>query len=264
MDMLKRNLAPISAEAWEEIDEQAAAVLRTHLSARKAVRLAGPKGWDYTAVNEGRLDVLETQKGKVSTGIYKVRPLVEGRIEFSLNRWELDNITRGARDIAFDALEDAARELARFEENAIFNGYAAGNIEGLISSSEHDALSFGNTGSDVMTAISEGVLTLRENFEEGPFALIVGKDAWNRIQMEIQGYPLHKRIEELLGGPVIYSATLDSAVLIPFDHEDLELTVGQDFSIGYQSHDNKDITLFLTESFTFRVLDPALIVAYTL
>ncbi len=264
MDMLKRNLAPISAEAWEEIDEQAAAVLRTHLSARKAVRLNGPMGWDYTAVNEGRLDVLETEKDKVSTGIYKVKPLVEGRIEFKLNRWELDNITRGARDIAFDALEEAARQLALFEENAVFNGYAAGNIEGLIPSSEHDALDFGKTGSEVMTSVSEGVLTLKEHFQEGPFALVVGKEAWNRIQMEVQGYPLHKRIEELLGGPIIFSTALDTAILVPFDHEDLELTVGQDFSIGYQSHDNKDITLFLTESFTFRVLDPALIVAYTL
>ncbi len=47
MDMLKRNLAPISAEAWEEIDEQAAAVLKTHLSARRAVNVQGPMGWGF-------------------------------------------------------------------------------------------------------------------------------------------------------------------------------------------------------------------------
>ncbi len=51
---------------------------------------------DFTAVNEGRLDVLETEKDRVSTGLYKVKPLVESRIEFKLSRWELDDITRGA------------------------------------------------------------------------------------------------------------------------------------------------------------------------
>ena len=53
------------------------------------------------------------------------------------------------------------------------------------------------------------------------------------------------------------------AFLVPYDHDDLELTIGQDFSIGYEAHDTKEVTLFLTESFTFRVLDGSLIVPFT-
>jgi uncharacterized linocin/CFP29 family protein len=41
---------------------------------------------------------------------------------------------------------------------------------------------------------------------------------------------------------------------------DLELTVGQDFSIGYHHHNSEEIFLFLTESFTFRVIAPEAIV----
>jgi len=38
---------------------------------------------------------------------------------------------------------------------------------------------------------------------------------------------------------------------------DFELTVGQDLAIGYKQHDAKDVDLYYTESFTFRVLEPA-------
>ncbi len=58
-----------------------------------------------------------------------------------------------------------------------------------------------------------------------------------------------------MGGKVLYSPVADGAFMIPYDHEDLELTIGQDFAIGYESHDSKTVTLFITESFTFRVLD---------
>ena len=53
-------------------------------------------------------------------------------------------------------------------------------------------------------------------------------------------------------------------LLVPYDHEDLELTIGQDLSIGYQYNDNKKVRFFITESFTFRVLDPSIIINYKL
>jgi uncharacterized linocin/CFP29 family protein len=38
--------------------------------------------------------------------------------------------------------------------------------------------------------------------------------------------------------------------------DDFELVVGQDLSIGYLSHDNAKVTLYLEESLTFRLLSP--------
>jgi uncharacterized linocin/CFP29 family protein len=40
--------------------------------------------------------------------------------------------------------------------------------------------------------------------------------------------------------------------------------VGQDASIGYDQHDNKMVRLYLTESFTFRVIGPEAIVPFEL
>ena len=41
------------------------------------------------------------------------------------------------------------------------------------------------------------------------------------------------------------------------------MDVGQDISIGYLSHDADNVTLYLEESLTFRVLEPDAIVVVT-
>ena len=46
MDILKRELAPLTDEAWDEIESKAKEVLENHLSARKAVHVKGPLVWN--------------------------------------------------------------------------------------------------------------------------------------------------------------------------------------------------------------------------
>ncbi len=265
MDLLKRELAPLAQEAWDEIDERAVDVLKTHLSARKVVSVQGPKGWDFTSLSEGRLVILEDDgKATVKTGLYKTKPLVETRIAFSLSRWEMDNILRGARDANLEPLEEAIHEMALFEENAVYNSYEKGGIQGLVESAEHDAVKLGESGSDIMAALSKAVLVMQDAYQEGPFSLVVGEEGWRRLNTEVQGYPLMKRVKDIIGGEVVFSSVMKGAVMVPYNHEDLELIIGGDFSIGYESHDAENVNLFVAESFTFRVLDPALVVPFTL
>ena len=134
MDMLKRSLAPITDEAWAEIQEQAKKTLTSTLTARKFVDVVGPKGWDYTVVPTGRLTVATSQpKDGVKYGIYQAQPLIETRIPFELDIWELDNIARGARDLDLQPVIDAARKAALFEEQAIYHGFKDGAIAGILA-----------------------------------------------------------------------------------------------------------------------------------
>ncbi|SCZ09196.1 family 1 encapsulin nanocompartment shell protein [Alkaliphilus peptidifermentans] len=263
MDMLKRTLAPLTQEAWGEIEAKAAEVLKTHLSARKVVKVEGPKGWNYNAVPKGRLELINENNNEVCSGLYSVQPLVETRITFELDRWEMDNIIRGAKDADLTALEEAAEKIAIFEENAIYNGYKAGNIDGLLELAGHK-LELGNDANAIMSALSKGILKLQHAYTEGPYTLVVGEAAYEKINMIVNGYPLKKIIEELLGTEIIYTPTIDGALLVPYNHDDLEFTIGQDFSIGYESHDSHKVKLFITESFTFRVLNPDIVIHYTL
>lgn len=260
--MLYRELAPITKEAWKEIDERAEEVLKSYLSARRVVKVIGPKGMDYNVITEGRLEnVVDTDE--VCYGTYKVLPLTEIRIEFEMNRWELDNIQRGAKDIDYEPLENAARKIALFEENAIYNGLNDGNIVGLKDSYDGGIIPFGSDIEDIMKAISNGIIKLREAYQTGPFDLVVGKEIYERILSVQSAFPFDKRIEELIGGKIIYNHIIDDAYLLPHDHDDLELTIGRDFSIGYQSHTSEKVKFFITESFTFRVLDSSLFVRFS-
>jgi len=132
----------------------------------------------------------------------------------------------------------------------------------LINDGDYETIPFGENGASIMKSISEGVVKLKEAYVDKPYTLVVGKKAWEKINSETGSYPLINRIEDLLGSKVIYSHVLEGALLLPYNYEDLEMTIGKDFGIGYQSSDSENVTFFITESFTFRVLDTSLIVKY--
>jgi uncharacterized linocin/CFP29 family protein len=118
MDFLKRELAPVPAEAWIEIDAQAARSLKALLSARKVVDLTGPMGTNFPGVPEGRLEYPAKQpKDGLVYGIHKVHHLVETRIPFELDIAEMDNVVRGAKDVDLSSLEAAAKKIALFEDS---------------------------------------------------------------------------------------------------------------------------------------------------
>jgi uncharacterized linocin/CFP29 family protein len=258
MDILKRELAPVAQEAWQEIDRQATLVLQAYLSVRKFVDVIGPNGWDYAAAPLGRLDVPKNQKpGEVQFGIHAVQPLVEARAPFNLDVWELDNIIRGAKDIELKSLEEATKKIAIFEENAIFNSFKPGNIVGLSEACGHKTLGFARNPTSFLDALSQAVGQLIASSIGGPYALVVNPKTWQLIASYAEGFPLQQHVKELLEGPVIYSLAAKDAYLVSMRGGDLELTIGQDFAVGYQSHTNTEVTLFITESFTFRALEPA-------
>lgn len=260
MDMLKRSLAPITDEAWGEIEDQARKTLASSLTARKFVDVAGPKGWDFAVVPSGRLVIPENQpESGVKYGIHQVQPLIETRIPFELDIWELDNIVRGAKDIELQSVVDAARKIALFEEEAVYNGFKEGVICGIAEAVEHDALPVTETPQGFLESLFQGVTVLNQASVSGPYALVVNPDIWAIMTGSTQGYPLTKRVEEIIGGAIIPCPAIDDAFLISLRGGDLALILGQDFSIGYEAHDGKTVRLFLTESFTFRVLDPSVI-----
>lgn len=263
MDILKRRIAPISELAWQEIEETAVNVIKSILSARMGLRLNGPKGWDYNAVPEGRLEMIEENKNGVSTGSYRLQKLVEARRSFVLNKWELDNIERGAKDIDLDALEEAAEELALFEENLIFNGYKPAGIVGLSEAAEHQ-MTLGKDPNTILKNIGNARYALFNSYVLPPYDLFVSPEAYDRLNVIYEGSHLLKLVARIIEGDIIRSKVVKGAVMIPHKDEDLELTVGQDFSVGYEKDDTETVTLFVTESLAFRVLNEAKIVNFKL
>lgn len=262
MDLFKQSLAPIPSDAWEEINDRAKEVIVSQLTARRVLNVEGPKGLVANSITQGRLKpIKEMKKGEVGASLYDVVPLMETRIEFDLSRWELDNILRGEKDSELDNLEAAAEKLARFEEDAVYNGNKAAGIKGL-NEVAATRIKLTKDPNDILTAVSEGACALTDAYVQRPYDMIVSDAVLKRLNQMYQGGLLRKNVEAIIGGDIIRSRAVKGAFLLPRNHEDLELTIGQDYSVGYEFHDQKNIRLFLMNSFTFRCLDEDIVVAF--
>ena len=258
MDLLKRSLAPILPEAWKAIDDEARRVLALNLAGRKVVDFSGPHGWKFASVSTGRLALLPDQPIKeVFVGIRTVQPLIEVRTPMVLDTMELDTMARGAVNPDLDPIVQAAERIARLEDQAIFHGYAVGGIVGIIDASPHEPVKVSGVA-DWPRAVVQAKEALRAAGVGGPYALVLGPRAYDDLSAASEdGYPLRKRIERsIIDGPFVWAPALTGAVLLSTRGGDFELTVGQDLSVGYAYHEKHRVELYLTESFTFRVLEP--------
>ncbi len=269
MDILKRELAPIPAQAWAEIDTQATRSLTAILSARKVLDVTGPMGTDFPGVPEGRLEFPKKQpKDGLAYGIHKVHHLVETRIPFELDITEMDNVVRGAKDVDLAGLEEAAKKIALFEEKVIYHGLPEANIRGLKMCTGTECLTMGSSPEQLLEAVAEGITVFAGRSVEGPYALVVGPKLWSRMSAHLQGYPVKMQAENILGGSVLLSPYLsnefdDEAYMVSQRGGDLEVILGQDLAVGYESHTATQVTLYFIESFTFRILEPAAVIHYT-
>jgi uncharacterized linocin/CFP29 family protein len=263
-DLLKRDLAPVTADALEVIDAEAGRVLKLNLAGRRLVDFHGPHGWHLAAVNTGRLDPV---KGggppEVELAIRRVQPLVELRVPMRLALAELDAVPRGAADPDLSAVVTAAEQAAHAEDSAIFNGLAAAGIKGIIPASPHAPHKLPADVRELPNAILAARETLRQAGINGPYALALAAPIYAQVLAAAEdGYPLAKRIaQQVLDGPLVRAAAIQGGVLLSLRGGDYELHVGQDLSIGYAFHDRQSVELFITESFTFRTIEPAAAVA---
>lgn len=259
MDLLKKELAPITPEAWQEIEDTARGVLTTNLGGRKLVDFDGPHGWTFAAINLGSVDLLDDEPVEgVHVGQRQVQRLVEVRVPFTLDLMVLDTIARGARAADLAPVEEAAERIARFENRAIFSGVESLDVTGIIGASAHDPVAWPSDPSESLQAILEAGELLGDAGVGGPYGLALGPTAWRDLARATEeGYPLRRRVDEVLEGPMVWVPELEGAVLLSQRGGDFELTVGQDLSVGYAAHDRDAVELYLTETFSFRVLDPA-------
>jgi uncharacterized linocin/CFP29 family protein len=264
MDNLFRELAPISSAAWEEIEEEAKRTLKLTLAARKLVDFTGPLGWATSAVELGRTESLRSgPRGGVEARLREVQPLVELRVPFELSRRELDSVDRGGKAPDLGAVTDAARTIAMAEDQAVFHGFPSGRIEG-VAAAAGKPMRLTADFEKYPRVVAEALSQLRNAGVAGPYGIALGPRCYTGLTETTTsgGYRVFDHVRRLLdGGPVVWAPAVDGAVVLSQRGGDFELVVGQDLSIGYLSHSEDSIRLYLEESFTFRVLAPEAAVA---
>jgi uncharacterized linocin/CFP29 family protein len=270
MNHLLREKAPITEAAWAAIEDDVKSRLSPQLAARRLVDWNGPHGWAYSAANLGRIRPLTTMapgitSDEVQSAVRLVQPVIETRVPFKVSRAEIDAVERGALDPDWADLERAARRVALAENTAILKGWPDAAIAGISASSSCEPMALGVNAQAYPGVVARAVDQLRLAGISGPYALAIGPEGYTQIveTTEQGGYPLLEHLSHILGGHVVWAPGVEGAIVLSQRGGDFLLDVGQDISIGYTDHDAQTVSLYLEESFTFRVVEPGAAVVLT-
>ena len=257
MNNLHRELAPISGAAWASIEDEAKRTFTLHLAGRRVADVHGPDGTILSAVGTGHLsDVAPPAEGVIARA-RRAQPVIELRVPFTVNRQDVDDVERGARDPDWQPVKDAARKMAFAEDRAVFEGYPAGGIPGIRESSSNPALSLPADVRGYPDVISRALASLRLAGVGGPYALLLSASAYTAVsETSDYGYPVREHLARVVDGDIIWAPAIDGAFLLSARGGDYELHLGQDLSIGYLSHDTGHVHLYFQETLTFLVYTP--------
>ena len=255
MNNLHRELAPISDAAWSQIEEETSRTLRRYLAGRRVVDVQGPGGVALSAVGTGHLRNVEAPGDGILARLREVNALVELRVPFDVDRQQIDDVERGANDSDWQPAKDAARRLAFAEDRAIFDGYPAAGIGGIRQGTSNPVGTLPADVRDYPDAIAQAVSQLRLVGVNGPYSVLLSADAHTWLsETRDHGYPVLEHIKRLVDGEIIWAPAIAGAFVLTTRGGDFGLYIGQDASIGYSSHTDAVVRLYLQETFTFLLL----------
>jgi uncharacterized linocin/CFP29 family protein len=252
MNNLHRELAPISDAAWAQIEEETSRTIKRYLAGRRVVDLHGPAGMAESAVGTGHLRSITAPGDGVTARQREAKVLVELRVPFDLDRQMIDDVERGANDSDWQPAKDAARKLAFAEDRAIFEGYSAAGIVGVRQGTSNPQKPLPADVRKYPEAFAQALSQLRLVGVNGPYAILLGAGCYTELaETSDYGYPVLEHVKRLVEGKIIWAPAIDGAFVVTTRGGDLDLHIGQDASIGYLSHTDTHVRLYLQETFTF-------------
>jgi len=255
MNNLHRELAPISEAAWADLEEETTRTLKRYLAARRVVDVQGPGGVGLSAVGTGHLKTIAAPGDGILARQREVRALVELRVPFELDRQQIDDVERGSGDSDWQPAKDAAQKIAYAEDRAIFEGYAAAGIGGIRQGTSNPIMTLPDDVRQYPGAIAQALSQLRLVGVNGPYAVVLGADAYAALAgTSDNGYPVLEHVKKLVQDEIVWAPALAGAFVLTTRGGDFALHIGQDVSIGYLSHTDSVVHLYLQETLTFLLL----------
>ena len=255
MNNLHRGLAPISDAAWSQIEEETTRTVKRYLAGRRVVDVPPPGGIALPGVATGHVRSISAPGEGIIAGRREVKPLVELRVPFELSRQAIDDVERGSNDSDWQPAKTAAKTLAFAEDGAIFNGYHEAEIEGIREGSNNPIVTLPADVRDYPDAVAHALSQLRLVGVNGPYSVLLGADEYTALaETRDHGYPVLEHVKRIVDGNLVWAPAIEGAFVLTTRGGDFELNIGQDISIGYLSHTDSLVRLYLQETFVFRVL----------
>jgi len=255
MNNLHRELAPISEAAWADIEQETTRTFKRYLAGRRVVDVHAPGGVGLSAVGTGHLKTIKAPDEGILARQREVKAMVELRVPFELDRQQIDDVERGANDSDWQPAKEAAQKIAYAEDRAIFEGYAAAGIGGIRQGTSNPILTLPTDVRHYPDAIAQALNQLRLVGVNGPYSVLLSADAYTALaETSDNGYPVLEHIRKLVKDEIIWAAAITGAFVLTTRGGDFDLHIGQDVSIGYLSHTDSVVRLYLQETLTFLLL----------
>jgi uncharacterized linocin/CFP29 family protein len=255
MNNLHRELAPIADAAWTQIEQETTRTIKRHLGGRRVVDVLSPGGTPLPGVATGHLVSITPPVEGIIANLREVKALAELRVPFELSRQAIDDVERGSDDSNWQPAKDAAKTLAFAEDRAIFDGYGAAGIQGIRESTSNPIKFLPREVGDYPEAVAQALTQLRLVGVNGPYSVVLGANEYTKlVETSDHGYPILEHVKRMIDGHIIWAPAIDGVFVLTIRGGDFELNIGSDVSIGYLSHTDTIVRLYLQETFTFRVL----------
>jgi uncharacterized linocin/CFP29 family protein len=219
------------------------------------VDVPSPGGISLPGVGTGHLRSISAPAEGIIANQREVKPLVELRVPFELSRQEIDDVERGSDDSDWQPAKDASKKLAFAEDRAIFNGYPEASIQGIHEGTSNPIDTLPSDVRDYPDAVAHALSQLRLVGVNGPYSVLLGANEYTALaETRDHGYPVLEHVKRIVDGNLVWAPALEGAIVLSTRGGDFELNIGQDVSIGYLSHTDSFVRLYLQETFVFRVL----------
>ena len=137
----------------------------------------------------------------------------------------------------------------------IFDGCSPAGIVGISQGATNPKMSLPADVRQYPDAIAQAITQLRLVGVNGPYAVLLGADAYTSLaETSDHGYPVLEHVKRLVDDKIIWAPGISGAFALTTRGGDFELHVGQDLSIGYLSHTETKVKLYLEETATFLLL----------
>ena len=108
---------------------------------------------------------------------------------------------------------------------------------------------------DYPEVIAQAISRLRLVGVNGPYAVVLSADAYTGVsETTDHGYPVLEHLRRLVSGEIIWAPAITGAFVLTTRGGDFALHLGQDVSIGYLTHTDATVRLYLQETLTFLLL----------
>ena len=150
------------------------------------------------------------------------------------------------------------------ENTAVFHGWSDAGIDGIARVSPHDAIPCGDEIERYPSFVARAVETLLRNGVGGPYALALGREEYTRVieSAERGGVLLFDHLRKILGGPIVWAPGVDGGVVVSASAAATSCsTPARTSRSATRPTTPRACTLYLEESFSFRVASPEAAVA---